>query len=71
MQVIKTQRTFSQEHQNWNRPKQYLYLVFSFSPSVLTCPARSRMGISSEAILQFSLVTSVIAAPERLELENN
>lgn len=41
------------------------------SPSVLTCPARSRMGISSDAILQFSLVTSVIAAPDRLESDYN
>lgn len=36
-------------------------------PVLLTCPARSRMGISSGAILQFSLVTRVTAAPERLE----
>lgn len=32
-----------------------------------TCPARSRIGINSAAILQFSLVTRVTAAPERLE----
>lgn len=32
-----------------------------------TCPARSMMGISSGAILQFSLVTRVTAAPERLK----
>lgn len=36
-------------------------------PVLLTCPARSRMGINSGAILQFSLVTRVTAAPERLE----
>lgn len=33
---------------------------------MLTCPARARMGMSSEAILQLSLVTKVTATPERL-----
>lgn len=36
-------------------------------PVFLTCPARSRMEISSGAILQSSLDTRVTAAPERLE----
>lgn len=41
-----------------------LYVKMSY---VLTCPARSRIGISSGAILQLSLVTKVTAAPERLQ----
>lgn len=40
--------------------------LFSFV-CFLTCPDRSKMGISSGAILQSSLVTNVTAAPDRLE----
>lgn len=41
--------------------------IFEELPVSLTCPDRSRMGISLGAIIQSSLVTRVTAAPERLE----
>lgn len=47
-------------------PKSSIPIVEEL-PVSLTCPDRSRMEISSEAIIQSSLVTRVTAAPERLE----
>lgn len=55
-----------------NNPYLNLNLYFRILeelPVFLTCPARSRMEIRSEANFQFSFDTKVTAAPERLERE--